>query len=668
MAERWTFSDPLPSWPEVTDPSLLWSPSTATIEQATLTRFMRAHGFEEYQALWRWSVNDLEGFWRAVWDFFDVQADGDPATVLGSTSMPGATWFPDVRLSYPEHIFRERDPKAIALHHASEVRDLDSWTWGRLREETARIFAGLRTMGVGPGDRVVAYMPNIPETLAAFLAVSALGAVWSCCSPDFGPTTVVDRFAQIGPTVLLAIDGYRYGGKDFDRTGAVDALSARLPSLRRVVTLPYLGLCGDWEEVFPPTTEELAFERVPFAHPMWILYSSGTTGLPKGIVHSQGGILLELLKTMALHLDAQEGDRLFWFTTTGWMLWNYLVSALLTPASIVLFDGNPGHPDLGVLWDLAERTRMTCFGASAAFLHACMKAGIEPPKGRDLSALRAVGSTGSPLSLDGFSWVYEHVGRDTWLSSTSGGTDVCTSFVGGCPILPVHAGELQCRCLGVAVEAYDHVGHSVVDEVGELVVTRPMPSMPVCFWNDPGDARYREAYFSTFAGVWRHGDWIRITPRGSAVIYGRSDATINRGGVRMGTAEIYRAVLAADEIADALVVDVPPANGGGESWMPLFVVLAEGASLTDQLCAAIRQRVRTECSPRHVPDEIVPVPEIPRTLTGKLLEVPIKRLLMGSDSGVVVSPDAVANPAALDWFVSYAHERIAGSPSPSHIS
>jgi acetoacetyl-CoA synthetase len=628
-----------------------------------MTRFMRAQGFEDYDALWRWSVEDIPAFWRAVWDFFDVQADGDPTTVLASAAMPGAVWLPDVTLSYPEHIFRGKADGSIALHHASEVRDLDTWTWAHLRDRTARVRAGLRAMGVGRGDRVVAYMPNIPETLAAFLAVSSLGAIWSSCSPDFGISTVVDRFGQIEPKVLLAVDGYRYGGRDFDLADAVTGLRAGLPSVQRVVTLPYLGLRGDWEEAFPATGEPLAFERVPFDHPLWILYSSGTTGLPKGIVHSQGGILLELLKSLHLHVDAREGDRIFWFTTTGWMLWNYLAAALLTPASIILFDGNPGHPDLNVLWDLAERTRMTCFGTSAAYLHACLKAGLEPRTGRDLGALRSVGSTGSPLSPEGFRWVYEQLGRDTWLFSSSGGTDVCTGFVGGCPLLPVHSGELQARCLGVAVDAFDDAGRSVVDEVGELVVTQPMPSMPVSFWNDPGDERYRESYFSTFPGVWRHGDWIRITPRGSAVIHGRSDATINRGGIRMGTAEIYRAVLAADEVLDALVVDVPPAGGSTESWMPLFVVLSEGRTLTDELRAEIRLRVRRDCSPRHVPDDIVQVAEVPRTLTGKALEVPVKKLLMGRDPDTVASRDALANPAAFDWFVGYARQCAPASPA-----
>ena len=424
------------------------------------------------------------------------------------------------------------------------------------------------------GDRVVAYMPNLPETVAAFLAVASLGAVWSSCSPDFGAVSVVDRFAQVEPKVLLAVDGYRYNGNDFDRADVIARLQKEMPSLQRTVILPYLGSDGDWDEVFGPTDEPLEPVRVPFDHPLWILYSSGTTGLPKAIVHSQGGILIEHLKLLGLHTDAQEGDRLFWFTTTGWMMWNFLVAGLLTDAAIVLYDGSPAHPEPDVLWDLAERAGITCFGTSASYIASCMKAGVEPAQGRDLSALRSIGSTGSPLAPEGFEWIYEHVGDDTWLFSTSGGTDVCTAFVGGVPLLPVYRGELQGRALGARVEAYDEDGNPVIDEVGELVITAPMPSMPIYFWNDPDGERYRESYFDMFPGVWRHGDWIRITERGTAVISGRSDSTINRGGIRMGTAEIYRAVLALDEITDALVVDVPR---GDEAWMPLFVVLREGA-------------------------------------------------------------------------------------------
>ena len=507
-------------------------------------------------------------------------------------------------------------------------------------------------MGVERGDRVVAYMPNIPETIAAFLATASLGAVWSSCSPDFGARSVVDRFAQIEPKVLLTVDGYRYGGKDHDRSELIERVQGEMPSLEHTVTLGYLdGDGGDWDEAFPPTDEELAFERVPFDHPMWVLYSSGTTGLPKAIVHSQGGILLEHLKKHHLHVDAQEGDRVFWFTTTGWMMWNFLVGILLTDASIVLYDGNPGTPDMDALWELAEETGITCFGTSAAYLAACMKAEVEPAKGRDLSALRSVGSTGSPLAPEGFEWVYEQLGKETWLFSTSGGTDMCTAFVGGVPLLPVYRGELQGRSLGAKVEAYDEDGNAVIDEVGELVITAPMPSMPIYFWDDEDGEKLRESYFEMYPGVWRHGDWIRITERGTAVITGRSDSTINRGGIRMGTAEIYRAVLALDEITDALVVDIAK---GDDAWMPLFVVLREGAELDEDLEKAIAKRVREDCSPRHVPSEVFEVKEVPRTLSGKVLEVPVKKILTGTPADKAASRDSLQNPEALDYFVELA--------------
>ncbi len=470
---------------------------------------------------------------------------------------------------------------------------------------------------------------------------------------------MIDRFAQIEPTVLLAVDGYRYGGKAFDRTAVVEEIAAALPTLEQTVVLPYLGVAdGNCDVVFPPTQEPLAFVRVPFDHPLWILCSSGTTGLPKAIVHGHGGILLEQLKVWRLAQAVGPEDRVMWTTTTGWVMWNILLGAMLTEASIVLYEGSFGHPDLGVLWDVVEAAGVTVFGTGAAYLHGCLKAGLEPALTRDLSKLRAVGSTGSPLSPDGFRWVYEHVGKDTWLFSISGGTDIASAFVGGTDVLPVHAGELQARALGVAVAAWDEAGRELHDEVGELVVTEPMPSMPVGFWGDEGDVRYGESYFEMYPGVWRHGDWIRITPRGSAVIYGRSDSTINRGGIRMGTAEIYAAVLGLEEVADALVVDVPPAEGSGESRMTMFVVLADAAELTPELTQAVARAVRRDASPRHVPDELVAVPEVPRTLTGKVLEVPIEKLLMGQDPERVVSRDALANPAAFDWFVAYAGRRV----------
>ncbi len=644
------------------EPELLWTPSPERIERATITRYQRwlesARGLtlDDYDALWRWSVEDLPAFWSSIAEFFDVRFDSEPTAVLGSESMPGAEWFPRGTLNYAEHVFRGKDDDALAIQFASESRPLDAWTWGRLRAETASVAAGLRACGVVPGDRVAAYMPNIPETVASFLACASIGAVWSSAAPEFGARSVIDRFAQIEPKVLLAIDGYRYGGKDFDRGAAVERITSEMPSLERLVRLGYLDGSG-WEAGFLGPGDEaraLEFEPVPFDHPLWVLYSSGTTGLPKPIVHGQGGILFEQLK-MSLHLDAQSGDRVFWFTTTGWMMWNFLVGVLLTNASIVVFDGNPGYPDLGTLWDLAAESRMTCFGTSAAFIGSCMKEGMSLRDGsRDLSALGAVGSTGSPLSPEGFRWVYDELGSETWLFSTSGGTDVCTAFVGGVPTQPVYLGELQARALGAAVEAWDEDGHAVVDEVGELVITKPMPSMPIYFWGDDDGSRYEDSYFSTYPGIWRHGDWIKITPRGTGIIYGRSDSTINRGGIRMGTSEIYRAVLSVDDVVDALVVDVPGRPGFDQGWMPLFVVLRDEVSLDDELVALIRRRVREDCSPRHVPDEIRQITEVPRTLSGKVLEVPVKRILAGTPVEQVASRESLANPEALDVFVELA--------------
>jgi acetoacetyl-CoA synthetase len=647
---------------------LLWAPPAELVERSRLTEFMRwlraerGLDFGDYHQLWRWSVDDLDGFWSAIWEFFEIRADGDAAPVLASREMPGAEWFPNASLNYAEHVFRGKRDEDVAILHASELRELDELRWGELRRRVGAAAAGLRALGVERGDRVVAYVPNIPEAIVAFLATASIGAVWSSCSPDFGPASVVDRFAQIEPKVLFAVDGYRYGGKDFDRREVVARLQEAMPSLERTVVLPYLDPEPDlsplrdairWDELAQQGAgAELTFERVPFDHPLWVLYSSGTTGLPKAIVQGQGGILLEHLKKLHLHVDAHPGDRLFWFTTTGWMMWNFIVSGLLTEAAIVLYDGNPGHPDMNVLWDLAERAGITMFGTSAAYIGACMKAGVEPGSGRDLGALKAVGSTGSPLSPEGFDWIYRHLGRDTWLFSTSGGTDLCTAFVGGVVTLPVYRGELQARALGAAVEAWDEGGRPLVEEVGELVVTEPMPSMPLYLWGDEDGSRYRESYFETFPGVWRHGDWLELTRRETAVIYGRSDSTINRGGIRMGTSEIYRAVLGIEEILDALVVDLP--RPGTDGWMPLFVVLREGAELDEELPREIARRVREQCSPRHVPDEVFQIDEVPRTLSGKVLEVPVKRILMGTPPEKAASRDSLANPAALDYFVAMA--------------
>jgi len=635
-------------------PPVLWSPSPERIKRAWLTSYQRwleqrlGRTFADYAELQRWSVDELDAFWRSIWDFFDVQADGSPERVLGRREMPGAEWFPDVRLNYAEHLFRGKADDKVASRHASELRPLAQMTWGELRTLTARIAAGLRAQGVGRGDRVVAYLPNIPETIAAMLATASIGATWSSAAPEFGARSVIDRFQQIEPKVLLAVDGYRYNGRDFDRSAQVAEIAGAVGG--RFVRFGYLDGSG-WEDGFlGPTDTPLSFERVPFDHPLWVLYSSGTTGLPKAIVQGHGGILLEQLKKLHLHLDAHAEDRVFWFTTTGWMMWNFLLGVLLTPASVVLYDGSPAHPDMDVLWDLAAQAGTTIFGTSAGYIAQCQKDGVEPAKGRDLSKLHAVGSTGSPLAPEGFQWVADQLGADTWLFSTSGGTDVCTAFVGGVPTLSVYRGELQAASLGCKVESWDPDGRALTGAVGELVITEPMPSMPVALWGDADNAKYRDSYFDMFPGVWRHGDWIELTERGTAIISGRSDATINRGGVRMGTAEIYRAVLSLDEILDALVVDV-------DGWMPLFVVLREGATLDEELTKRIAQRVREDCSPRHVPNEVHAVAEVPRTLSGKALEIPVKRILEGTDPAKAASRESLRNPAALDWFAQFAAQR-----------
>ena len=627
-----------------------------------MTRYARRlaeHGIETdgYHDLWRWSVENLEEFWGSIWEHFGVRASAPYERVLGSRTMPGAEWFSGARLNFAEHVFRDRDPGAVAVRHASELRPLAETSWGELEEDTRRVAAALRASGVGPGDRVVAYVPNIVEAVVAFLACAGIGAIWSSCSPDFGARSVVDRFAQIEPRILFAVDGYRYGGRDHDRLDVVRGLQDALPSLERTIVLGYLEAEPElgrlraatrWEGFLAEGAGALELEQVAFDHPLWVLYSSGTTGLPKAIVHGHGGILLELLKQLGLHVDLQADDRLFWFTTTGWMMWNFVVAGLLTEASVVLYDGNPGYPDLGALWRLAEEAEITTFGTSASYIAACMKDGVDPRAGRDLSRLRALGSTGSPLSPDGFDWVYDRLGPEVWLFSTSGGTDLCTAFVGGVPTLPVYRGELQARALGAKVEAWNADGIPVVGEVGELVITEPMPSMPLRLWGDHDGSRYRASYFETYPGVWRHGDWIELTDRGTAIITGRSDATINRAGVRMGTAEIYRAALAVDEVVDALVVDLP--RPGTQGFMPLFVVLRDGVELDEALVSQIRARIREDCSPRHVPDEIRAVPAIPRTLSGKVLEVPVKRILSGEPADTTLSRDALANPEALRPF------------------
>jgi acetoacetyl-CoA synthetase len=642
---------------------LLWQPSDEWRARARVTHFLewlhvhRGHAFASYDEMWQWSVDDLEGFWSATAEWLGVRWRVPPQRALGDASMPGAHWFHGARLNYAEHLLFPPvdglDADGVAVVFAREDGLERTLSWRELRTQVAAVRSWLELHGVGAGDRVAALLPNAPEALVAMLATTSLGAIWSSCSPDFGPRGVADRFTQIEPVVLFTVDGYRYGDKPFDVRHTVEALRGELPSLKATVLVPYLDEAAtladtsSWSSVLA-TEGELGFEPMPFDAPLWVLYSSGTTGLPKPIVHGHGGILLEHVKQLAFHLDLGPGDRFFWFSTTGWMMWNLLVSGLAVGSAVVLYDGSPAHPGADALWRLAERVGITSFGVSAPYLQSCMKAGLHPGRDLDLSAMRSVGSTGAPLPPEGFAWVYDEVRRDLMLSSLSGGTDVCTAFVGGVPLLPVHAGEIPCRLLGCKVEAYDEHGRPVVGEVGELVVTAPMPSMPVMFWNDPDGSRLREAYFETYPGVWRHGDWIKITDRGSCVIYGRSDSTLNRGGVRMGTAEFYRVVEEHPGVEDSLVIDTSAA--GVEGRLLLFVVLRDGTSL-DEVAADLRARIRSELSPRHVPDEISAIDEVPRTLNGKKCEVPVKRVLAGVPLGKAVSEGALKNPAAMTPFL-----------------
>lgn len=641
----------------------MWEPSESVRERSNVSQYMRwlsTHkGLDvaDYAGLWQWSVTEIESFWASIWDFYKVGALPADHVVLADRSMPGAKWFAGAELNYAERALARNDDHSAVVFKA-EDKPLTTLTFRQLRRRVASVAAGLRRLGVTKGDRVVAYMPNTPETVVAFLATASVGATWAVCSPEFGTRNVVDRFKQIAPKVLLAVDGYRYGGRDYSKLDAVAEIEAALPGLEKTVVLPYLESAPTlgglkfamlWENLEAGDADSLEFEQVPFDHPLWVLYSSGTTGLPKPIVHGHGGIVLEHLKVLSLHLDLTPEDRFFWFTTTGWMMWNLLVGGLLLGTTVVLYDGAPAYPDMGALWRLADEANLTYFGASAPFIHACMKANLSPGQDVDLSRLRSVGSTGAPLSPEGFRWVYESVSPDLLLASFSGGSDMCTGFVGSSPLLPVRAGEIQCRGLGAKVEAYDPDGRSLLDEVGELVITEPLPSMPVFFWNDPGDVRYTESYFSPYPGVWRHGDWIKINPDGSCMIYGRSDATLNRGGVRMGTSEFYRVVDDMDEVVDSLVVDTSRPGQAGK--LLLFIVMAEGAELDERFIGVLRAKIRSELSPRHVPDAIHPIGEVPKTLNGKKLEVPVKKVLEGVPVAEAISAGAMANPASIDFFV-----------------
>ena len=642
--------------------TVLWTPPSDVLETSRIGDFMRWLGAEgrkgvtTYDELWAWSVEDLPGFWSAIWDYFEVIAHSPYTEVLKDARMPGAKWFPGATLNYAEHVLRmpgvSGDEPIVGSY--SQTREPLTFTADRLRDEVRRARAGLRRLGVGPGDRVAAYLPNIPETLVLMLATASLGAIFSSCAPEFGTRSVTDRWTQISPKVLVSIDGYRYGDKIIDRRGEVAAIISALPSLEHTVALSYLDGDTGLGTLSTPTDEPLSFTPVPFDHPLYVLYSSGTTGLPKPIVHGHGGILLEHLKMLALHHDLGPGDRFFWFSTTGWMMWNFLVSGPAVGSAIVMFDGNPGHPDLTALWRLADEAKMTYFGTSAPFLLACRKEGIVPREVADLHRLRGLGSTGAPLPPEGFRWVYENVSESLQLQSLSGGTDVCTGFVGASPLSPVYEGEIAARCLGARVEAYDPSGKSVVGELGELVITAPMPSMPVGFWGDSDGHKYREAYFDVFPGVWRHGDWITISDRGTSIITGRSDATLNRGGVRLGTAEFYSVVEGLPEVVDSLVVHLEDPEGGAGELL-LFVVLREGSVLDDTLKGTIARELRTALSPRHIPDAIHQVKAVPRTLSGKKLEVPVKRILSGVPLEKAAAKGALANPESLHDFEAFAH-------------
>lgn len=652
-------------------PALLWSPTPERISRSQMRRYMdwlsreRGLTFSDYDSLWRWSITDLDAFWASLWDYFDIKAYKPYRAVLAKRTMPGAEWFPGAELNFVDQVLRHETDRRPAVLYASEQQGLQEMSWRSLREQVASVAALLRQRGIRRGDRVVAFAPNTPETLVAFLATVSIGAIWSVCSPDMGLNAVLDRFRQIEPKALFAVPSSHYGGKYHDKGEVVAALVDALPSVTDLILLPGTTSqplptrphLSQWSEIIARPAD-LKVEPVPFDHPLWIVYSSGTTGLPKPIVHGHGGIILVIMAMMALHNDISSDDIYHWYSSTGWIMWNAQVAGLLVGATIAIYDGSPGWPDWNRLWAFAGETKATFFGAGAAFYANCQKAGVKPRQVADLSSLRSVGSTGSPLSEDSYAWIYGELGSDIWLTSISGGTDFAGAFVAGCVLLPVYAGEMQCRCLGADIQAYDDNGNPLTDEVGELVCVSPIPSMPLYLWNDMDGSRYRDSYFDMYPGKWRHGDWIRITPRGGAVIYGRSDATINRHGLRLGTAEIYRAVEELPEVLDSLVVDLEYL--GRESYMPLFVVLRPGVTLDGALKDRINQAIRKAVSARFVPNDIFQIAEVPRTLSGKKLEVPIKKILLGQPAEKVANPGTMANPGSLAWFVDFAQQQKAG--------
>lgn len=645
-------------------PHLLWTPPAWFSERSNLHLFMawlakaKELNFNGYHELWKWSTVKYQEFWPALLEYFQVKFDGSYDHVVSTEAMPGVRWFNGMKLNYAEHVFARSTPNHPAIIASNENGRLEEISWEVLQQRVASLRAYLKSIGIGKGDCVAAFLPNIPEATISFLATNSLGAIWSSCSPDFGTQAVVDRFAQIKPRVLMAIDQYAYGGKTFDKLPVIAEVVSQIPSIEKVIVLRATGsvpaeIYTNWADTQREPNATLSFERVGFNDPIWVLYSSGTTGLPKAITHSQGGVLLEQLKYLTFHKDVHPGERCFWFTTTGWMMWNHIQGCLLCGGTIVLYDGSPAYPDMNALWRLAEKARITHFGTSAGFILASIKAGTHPGSDFDLSSIVSIGSTGSTLPAEGFEWVYQKVKKDVWLTSVSGGTDVCSAFVGGNPLWPVYAGELQCRALGCSLEVWDEEGHPVGagNGEGEMVITRPMPSMPVFLWNDPENHKYRESYFEMFPGIWRHGDWIELTERLGVVIYGRSDATLNRDGVRIGTSEIYRAVEKVPEVKDSLIVCVE--RPGGKFYMPLFVMLQPGYTLTDELKKKINALLRSEYSPRHVPDVILTVADIPYTISGKKTETPVKKILLGRDPSKVVSLGSLRNPESLQFFIQH---------------
>jgi acetoacetyl-CoA synthetase len=643
-------------------PAKLWSPTKEFIEKSNLNNYQKwleeklDIRFDSYDSLWQWSVVNSDLFWETILQYFDVSYSGNYSKVTNGLGMPHTRWFEGISLNYAEHILRDKNDNEVAIFFQKEGKHVETCTWEELKQQVASFSIFLKSVGVGKGDRVVAYIPNIPEATIAFLATCSLGAVWSSCSPDFGASSVIDRFLQIEPKIFIAVNGYVYNGKSFDKSEVVQEIAEALNTVKCIVSIDYLSELPkipntiNWQETVSDQSANLSFERVPFNDPIWVLYSSGTTGDPKAITHSQGGVLLEHLKYVSFHNDVKKGERYFWFTTTGWMMWNFVQATMLAGASIVLYDGSPGYPDMKSLWQMCADLKINHFGTSAPFILACLKRELDLSE-LDFSALRSISSTGSPLPPDGFSWIYAHVKKDLWFCSMSGGTDVCSAFVGGCPSESVFEGEIQRRALGCALFVYDDLGNRLEQGVGEMVIEKPMPSMPIYFWNDTDDIKYLDSYFSQFAGVWRHGDWIEITSRNTLIISGRSDATLNRHGIRIGSAEIYQAVDKVLEVKESLVVNLELKNG--EHFMPLFLVLQEGISLDEQLITRIKNQIRSDYTTRHVPDDMVVVQDIPLTISGKKMESAVKKILMGRAINDSANEGAMRNPNSLKFFQEY---------------